>query len=138
MLRCTTLSDANHIREITANFTPYALNVTRDDMNKAVASLPALKHLQSAYTRNWRFAFGFASIVVLSCGGEYPLGFAAASEARDPETFAAFLERTAARARDVEALKQRLARGERAWPELRALLESLGAELRGKMASVKG
>lgn len=83
---------------------------------------------QAAYTRNWRFAFGFASVVILSAGGEVVLNFIAASEAKDAAAFSSFLEQSATRAHDLEALK----RGEKV-----AFLEKLAAELRARMARVR-
>ncbi len=91
-MRCTSLSEDAAVQIISERFVAFALNMTADDVDLAVKELPALQHLPTAFTTNWRFAFGFASCVVLSFDGAHVLGFVSASDAKDPLVFKTFLE----------------------------------------------
>lgn len=77
-MRAGVLSQPRVIECIKEFFIPFSLNVTVAGFD-CKNELPAIAHLERAYTTNWRFAFGFASCLILDPEGKMVLGWNGAS-----------------------------------------------------------
>lgn len=100
--------------------------------------LPGLRHVEAAYTKNWRFAFGFASIVCLCPGGEQIVGFCSAADAKDSKTFDAFLQTAQSRSITFCKLREQMRTGQfaAAAQKFRQLLQSVTTEIAERMSRV--
>ncbi len=137
-MRSGVLSCDAVLHRIGSCFVPFALNVTTDGFG-CVAHLPALRHLQAAYTTNWRFAYGFASCLALTSDGQHPLAWCSAGNARDEDEFLLFLASAQQRNCRVAQLRQQLAAGQwkQAAKDMATLVQEVVAEMAAKMAKVR-
>jgi hypothetical protein len=103
LTRGSSLSDANVISYINANFVAIELNLSRTGFPPELAGL---KPWQRAYNKDWRYRQAFATSVVLSPDGRFPLGtsgsghrneFASAANYH-PDKFLSFLSASKSRA----------------------------------------
>jgi hypothetical protein len=136
----------------------YALNVTLDGFEQCTRELPGLRHLQRAYATNWRFAYGFASCVILTSDGQHPLAWTSAvrtichlfhapfhsfvlaqGTSRELPAFLEFLSCGERRSGQYASMRNSLAAGnyQSAMTDLSALLREAGAELALRMAQAR-
>ncbi len=117
----------------------YALNVTTDDFARCTAELPALKHLERAYATNWRFAYGFASCIVITSDGQHPLTWSSAGSRKELPLFLDFLASGQQRSERVAQLRAAAAAGQwqSAAQQLGTLLREVGAEMAMRMAQAR-
>jgi len=81
-MRASALSDDVVISMVNDNFVPLAINVTSQGF--PVDTIPALKHFETVYKTNWRFAFGFAGCACINSDGTIPLSHSAV--VKDPSS----------------------------------------------------
>lgn len=145
-MRAGVLSEPKVVERISRDFVPFALNVTRDTQWQCAESLPALRHLQNAYTRNWRFAFGFASCIAITSDGQHVLGFMGASGGRRTETdvfgeasFVEFLDTCLERHRKVQSIQRMMWTGQfqQGMREIQLLIATIMKDVSNQMAQVR-
>jgi hypothetical protein len=117
----------------------YTLNASNDGF--PVRELPGLALLEVGYKQHWRFAFGFASCVVLDSDGQLPLGFITSAQSLLPERvslFCAFLSTSLQRFQAIAAIRCAAASRQpgAAAAELSRIVASIHAEIRQQTALV--
>ena len=143
-MRAGVLSQPRVIKTIQEFYVPFTLNVTVSGFD-CVQHLPALKHLEKAYTTNWRFAFGFASCIALDSEGKTVLGWNGASNGRSDEdplgekAFLEFLVGSLERDKQLSGIKSKMGSGQfkEGMAEMQQFMQGIMQELTKKFSQVR-